>query len=91
MYFSQSEAISLIIGKMVTILMVAEKPSIAGSIATALSGKTHQTRSGKTPVHEFEGKFRGNAANYKVRGNDLNGSMQFKCYFKGYIGHRTYI
>ena len=51
---------------MVTVLMVAEKPSIAGSIAHALGGKSVHTRSGKTPVHEFNGTFQGRPVQYKV-------------------------
>jgi hypothetical protein len=39
----------------VTVLMVAEKPSIALSIAEAISGKVFK----KQQNFEFEGKFRG--------------------------------
>lgn len=49
------------------VLMVAEKPSIASSIASILSKGNHKTRSGKLPVHFFEGKF-------------LNQTVQFKVY-----------
>lgn len=48
------------------VLMVAEKPSIALSIATALSGGQMSTRRGSTEVHEFEGTFQGCRAHYKV-------------------------
>ncbi|WJZ87911.1 hypothetical protein VitviT2T_007256 [Vitis vinifera] len=50
------------------ILMVAEKPSIALSIASALSGGHMSTRRGgsSTEVHEFNGTFRGSNAQYKV-------------------------
>lgn len=46
--------------------MVAEKPSIALSIATALSSGKMSTRKGSTEVHEFDGKFQGCSAHYKV-------------------------
>ena len=46
--------------------MVAEKPSIAGSIAAILSKGTHQTRGGKLPVHVFEGDFMGKKVEFKV-------------------------
>ncbi|OVA12979.1 DNA topoisomerase [Macleaya cordata] len=45
---------------------VAEKPSIALSIASALSGGRMSTRRGSTDVHEFEGTFLGFHAHYKV-------------------------
>lgn len=51
------------------VLMVAEKPSIAGSIAAILSKGTHQTRGGKLPVHVFEGDFMGKRVQFKVRTN----------------------
>lgn len=49
--------------------MVAEKPSIAKSIADALS--SNSSRSGKgyskfLPVYEFEGNFKGNNVLFKV-------------------------
>ena len=40
------------------VLMVAEKPSIAASIATVLSGGSHSTRRKRIDVHEFPGQFR---------------------------------
>lgn len=46
--------------------MVAEKPSIALSIATALSGGQMSTRRGSTEVHEFDGTFLGCHAYFKV-------------------------
>ncbi|GMP78215.1 hypothetical protein CsSME_00034244 [Camellia sinensis var. sinensis] len=48
------------------VLMVAEKPSIALSIATVLSGGRMSTRRGSTEVHEFDGTFLGFHAHYKV-------------------------
>jgi reverse gyrase len=52
------------------VLMVAEKPSIARSIADILSRKTHHTHKsavcGKCPVHEFGGEFRGRSVGIKV-------------------------
>ncbi|KAK1591975.1 hypothetical protein Q3G72_016967 [Acer saccharum] len=48
------------------VLMVAEKPSIALSIATVLSGGQMSTRRGSTEVHEFDGKFLGSHVHYKV-------------------------
>ncbi|GAU31076.1 hypothetical protein TSUD_322130 [Trifolium subterraneum] len=48
------------------VLMVAEKPSIALSIATVLSHGKMYTRKGSTEVHEFEGKFLRGPARFKV-------------------------
>ncbi|TYI61141.1 hypothetical protein E1A91_D10G152000v1 [Gossypium mustelinum] len=48
------------------VLMVAEKPSIALSIASVLSRGQMSTRKGSTEVHEFNGKFLGFHAHYKV-------------------------
>ncbi|PWA91809.1 DNA topoisomerase, type IA [Artemisia annua] len=48
------------------VLMVAEKPSIALSIATALSGGRMSSRRGSTEVHEFDGTFLGYRVQYKV-------------------------
>lgn len=48
------------------VLMVAEKPSIALSIATVLSHGKMNTRRGSTEVHEFEGKFLRAPARFKV-------------------------
>ncbi|KAK7280853.1 hypothetical protein RIF29_08385 [Crotalaria pallida] len=48
------------------VLMVAEKPSIALSIASVLSRGQMFTRKGSTEVHEFEGMFRGSPAHFKV-------------------------
>ncbi|KAF5190444.1 NRT1/ PTR FAMILY 3.1 [Thalictrum thalictroides] len=48
------------------VLMVAEKPSIALSIASALSGGRMSTRRGSTDVHEFDGTFLGYHAQYRV-------------------------
>lgn len=49
-----------------TVLMVAEKPSIALSIASHLSRGQMSTRKGSTDVHEFEGMFRGFRVHFKV-------------------------
>ncbi|KAL5542809.1 hypothetical protein UlMin_010519 [Ulmus minor] len=49
-----------------TVLMVAEKPSIALSIASVLSHGQMNTRRGSTEVHEFDGNFLGLRAYYKV-------------------------
>ncbi|KAF6163367.1 hypothetical protein GIB67_009607 [Kingdonia uniflora] len=46
--------------------LVAEKPSIALSIATSLSGGRMSTRRGSTDVHEFDGIFLGFQAYYRV-------------------------
>lgn len=46
--------------------MVAEKPSIAGSVANILSKGKHDTRGGKLPVHYFEGTFMGQKVMFKV-------------------------
>ena len=48
------------------VLMVAEKPSIAGSISSILSKGTHETRGGKLPIHYFEGDFLGKRVLFKV-------------------------
>ncbi|CAI0397667.1 unnamed protein product, partial [Linum tenue] len=48
------------------VLMVAEKPSIASSIASVLSRGKMSTRKGSTEVHEFDGTFLGFPAYYKV-------------------------
>lgn len=42
-----------------TVLMVAEKPSLALSIAQILSGGKYSSRRGALEVHEFEGTLRG--------------------------------
>ncbi|CAN0870597.1 DNA topoisomerase 3-beta [Linum grandiflorum] len=48
------------------VLMVAEKPSIASSIASVLSHGKMFTRKGSTDVHEFDAMFLGFPAHYKV-------------------------
>jgi len=53
----------------VTVLMVAEKPSIAKTLAAALGHGNSRERHGvapRSPVHEFWGKFRGEQAFFKV-------------------------
>ena len=52
-----------------TILMVAEKPSIANSLANALSKGRHTSRKGVSQavqVHEFQGTFQGQSAFIKI-------------------------
>ena len=53
---------------MKTVLMVAEKPSICNSIASALvSNKSDlNTRAGSPPVHTFRGTFRNEPVLFKV-------------------------
>ncbi|ERN06776.1 hypothetical protein AMTR_s00005p00164560 [Amborella trichopoda] len=48
------------------VLMVAEKPSIAFSIASVLSSGCMSTRRASTDVHEFDGLFQGFNVHYKV-------------------------
>ncbi|KAM7277602.1 hypothetical protein ACFE04_004736 [Oxalis oulophora] len=48
------------------VLMVAEKPSIALSIANVLSNGKMLTRKSSLDVHEFDGKFLGQNVHYKV-------------------------
>ena len=48
------------------ILMVAEKPSSALSIASALSDGHMSTRRSSIEVYEFNGTFHGSNAQYKV-------------------------
>jgi len=52
-----------------TVFMVAEKPSLAASIANILSGNRASSRkgfNGACSVHEWSGPFRGQAAKYKM-------------------------
>lgn len=50
-----------------TVLCVAEKPSIALALANLLSDRLHTTRAGRaTPVHEFDGMLRGQRVRYRV-------------------------
>lgn len=52
-----------------TVVMVAEKPSIALSIATALSGGKFERRTGPAkscPIFTYSGTFKGHKANFKV-------------------------
>ena len=52
-----------------TVLMVAEKPSLAGSIANILSDRKSQSRkgfNGACSVNEWSGKFMGLNVNYKM-------------------------
>ena len=51
---------------MKTVVMVAEKPSLAASLAKLLSdGQSHEEVMRPTSVHEYEGTFRGHAARFK--------------------------
>ena len=52
-----------------TVMMVAEKPSIAQSITEALCGKNFEKKTGPAkgiPIYTFRGHFKGHAANFKV-------------------------
>jgi DNA topoisomerase-3 len=52
-----------------TVMMVAEKPSIALSITEALCGKNFEKRTGPAkgiPIYTFKGYFKGHQANFKV-------------------------
>jgi len=49
-----------------TVLMVAEKPSIAETIAKAFAGGGAHFRKGKVPVYEYEGNFKGQRALFRV-------------------------
>ena len=52
-----------------TVYMVAEKPSLAGSIANILSDKKCATRkgfNGACNVHEWNGNFLGSSVKYKM-------------------------
>jgi len=46
--------------------MVAEKPSIAQSIASVLGGASCRVRRKRVPVHEFEGSFQGRSVLFRV-------------------------
>lgn len=50
----------------ITILMVAEKPSLAKSISEHLSDGTATCRRGSLDVHTWKGTFRGMSATYKM-------------------------
>ncbi|OII73131.1 DNA topoisomerase III beta-1 [Cryptosporidium ubiquitum] len=50
----------------IKVLMVAEKPSISDTISKILSNGKLVTRRAKTPVHEFNGNFRGMNVQFKV-------------------------
>ena len=53
-----------------TVLMVAEKPSIATTLAEVLSGNSRvlkrKGKSPSSPVHEFGAEFQGRAAHFKI-------------------------
>ena len=59
------------------ILMVAEKPSSALSIASALSDGHMSTRRSSIEVHEFNGTFRGSNAQYKLQFTRQNQTQRF--------------
>ena len=48
------------------VLCVAEKPSLASSIANFLSDGTHATRRGSQDVHEFRREFKGQLCDFRV-------------------------
>lgn len=48
------------------VMMVAEKPSIASSIAKILSNGQYQERKGKLPVYIYSGTFKGQPADFYV-------------------------
>lgn len=53
---------------MSTVLMIAEKPSLAESLAKILSGGQSRSRKGVSsacPVHEYRGRFMRNEAYFK--------------------------
>ncbi|KAJ1613069.1 putative DNA topoisomerase III beta-1 [Cryptosporidium canis] len=51
---------------LIKVLMLAEKPSISDSISKTLSNGKLNTRRARTPVHEFNGSFRGMNVLYRV-------------------------
>jgi len=51
-----------------SVLLVAEKPSIALSLAKALSGGNYNTTKGATEVHSWSGELYGSSAYYKATG-----------------------
>ncbi|RVW94415.1 DNA topoisomerase 3-beta [Vitis vinifera] len=58
--------VSWLLPSLTKFLMVAEKPSSALSITSALSDGHMSTRRSSIEVHEFNGTFRGSNAQYKV-------------------------
>ena len=53
---------------MKTVLMVAEKPSLARSLAAILSHGRYESRGSSSkvcPVHEYTGSFRGETVHFK--------------------------
>lgn len=49
----------------ISVLMVAEKPSICTAIASALSRGQMETRGRTPPIHEFQGNFQGKPAFFR--------------------------
>ena len=68
------------------VFMVAEKPSLAKSLADLLSdGQAHTTGGGVSCVHEYEGVFQGERAHFKftaVAGHML--SLDFHARFNNW-------
>jgi DNA topoisomerase-3 len=50
----------------VQVLMVAEKPSLAHSIARLLASGEVESRRGTLDVHEWTGQFKGRAARFRM-------------------------
>ncbi|KAJ6973215.1 DNA topoisomerase 3-beta isoform X1 [Populus alba x Populus x berolinensis] len=67
------------------VLMIAEKPSIALSIASTISGGQMHSRKGTTEVHEFEGMFNGFPAYFKVTSVTGHVFRRFKSSFQRII------
>ena len=53
------------------VLCVAEKPSLAASLAALLSDGTHVTRRGGQDVHEFDRAFQGQHCHFKAGPADV--------------------
>jgi DNA topoisomerase-3 len=70
------------------VLMVAEKPSIALSIASVLSHGQMSTRRGSTEVHEFDGMFRGFKAHYRVT-SVIGHVFRFSLAYQSYSNQRV--
>jgi len=67
-YYQMGEA-SEVVKNPCTVMMVAEKPSIAKSITEALCGQNFQQKTGPAkgiPIYTFKGHFKGYSAHFKV-------------------------
>ena len=67
---------------MKTVIMVAEKPSLAQSIATILSNKKSDHRkgfNGACSVHEWQGKFPPTSETVRFRMTSVCGHVMFLC------------